>query len=225
MALTPPYIKITIGKTGQFMSPHHSGLQAMVIHTCSLATWGFRSIHQWSRYWFFTWPVPNHLLNRCMICVGWTLVGKIQQRLTRISNLSLRKAEICWSSVRWGPFCLGLNVFKLQWDRHAVLSFVCRTGGVSFCCEELCEGVSSRWTHSEWSRRMNKYLVGIFYWECAYYIGNFCYILCSILGCICSTNPFKYRWSKWYIGNTFHYHHQILSIILSHCHIFPKLRV
>ena len=46
----------------------------------------------------------------------------------------------------------------------------------------------------------------------------------NIWGCMCSTGPFKYRWLKGYIYSSCYYHHQIGSILLSHCfHIFPWL--
>ena len=46
----------------------------------------------------------------------------------------------------------------------------------------------------------------------------------NIWGCVCSTDPFKYRWLKGYIYSSCYCHHQIGSIHLSHCfHIFPWL--
>ena len=48
----------------------------------------------------------------------------------------------------------------------------------------------------------------------------------NIWGCMCSTNPFQYRWLKRYVYSSCYYHHQIGSIHLSHCyHIFPWLCV
>ena len=42
---------------------------------------------------------------------------------------------------------------------------------------------------------------------------------------MCKTAPFNFRWSIGYIYNSYHYHHQIGSIYLSHwCYIFPWLR-
>ena len=44
----------------------------------------------------------------------------------------------------------------------------------------------------------------------------------NIWGCMCSTSPFQFRRSKGNIYTSYHYHHQIGSIHLSHCyHIFP----
>ena len=45
----------------------------------------------------------------------------------------------------------------------------------------------------------------------------------NLWGCMCSTGPFQYRWLKGHIYSTCHYHHQIGSIHLSHCYIFPWL--
>ena len=45
----------------------------------------------------------------------------------------------------------------------------------------------------------------------------------NIWGCMCSTGPFQYRWLKGYIYSSCYYHHQIGSIHLSHCYIFPWL--
>ena len=43
---------------------------------------------------------------------------------------------------------------------------------------------------------------------------------------MCWTGPFEFRWLKGYIHNQSYYHHQIVSIHLSHCcHIFPWLCV
>ena len=36
--------------------------------------------------------------------------------------------------------------------------------------------------------------------------------------CMCSTGPFQYRWLKGYIYSSCYYHHQIGSILLSHCY-------
>ena len=46
-------------------------------------------------------------------------------------------------------------------------------------------------------------------------------------GCMCWTDPSKFRWSRGYIYYTsYHHHHQIGRIDLSHCyHIFPWLCV
>ena len=42
---------------------------------------------------------------------------------------------------------------------------------------------------------------------------------------MCSTGPFQFRWLKGYIYSPCYYHHQIVSINLTHCyHIFPCLR-
>ena len=44
--------------------------------------------------------------------------------------------------------------------------------------------------------------------------------------CICSTYPFKFRWSRGYICKSSNYYHQIGSIKFSQCfHIFLWLRV
>ena len=40
---------------------------------------------------------------------------------------------------------------------------------------------------------------------------------------MCSTGPFQYRWLKGYIYSSCYYHHQLGSIHLSHCYIFPWL--
>ena len=41
---------------------------------------------------------------------------------------------------------------------------------------------------------------------------------------MCSTDPFKFRWPRWYICNSSYYHHQVGSNKLSHrCHSFPWL--
>ena len=40
----------------------------------------------------------------------------------------------------------------------------------------------------------------------------------NIWGCMCSTDPFQYRWLKGYIYSICYHHHQIGSIHLSHCH-------
>ena len=45
----------------------------------------------------------------------------------------------------------------------------------------------------------------------------------NIWGCMCSTCPFQYRWLKGYIYSSCYYHHQIGSIHLSRCYIFPWL--
>ena len=45
----------------------------------------------------------------------------------------------------------------------------------------------------------------------------------NIWGCMFSTGPFQYRWLKGYIYSSCYYHHQIGSIHLSHCYIFPWL--
>ena len=45
----------------------------------------------------------------------------------------------------------------------------------------------------------------------------------NIWGCMCLTGPFQYRWLKGYIYSSCYYHHQIGSIYLSHCYIFPWL--
>ena len=43
----------------------------------------------------------------------------------------------------------------------------------------------------------------------------------NIWGCMCSTDPFQYRWLKGFIYSSCYYHHQIGSIHLSYCyHIF-----
>ena len=40
---------------------------------------------------------------------------------------------------------------------------------------------------------------------------------------MCSTNSFKFTWSRGYICNSSYYHYQIESINFSHaCHIFPR---
>ena len=45
-----------------------------------------------------------------------------------------------------------------------------------------------------------------------------------IWGCMCSTDPFQFRWLKGYIHSSCYYHHRIGSINLTHCyHIFPGL--
>ena len=38
---------------------------------------------------------------------------------------------------------------------------------------------------------------------------------------MCSTDPFQFSWLKGYIYSSCYYHHQIGSINLSHCYIFP----
>ena len=44
--------------------------------------------------------------------------------------------------------------------------------------------------------------------------------------CMCSTDPFKFRWSRVCICNSYYYHHQIPSInICCYCHIFPWLHI
>ena len=40
---------------------------------------------------------------------------------------------------------------------------------------------------------------------------------------MCSTGPFKYRWLKGYIYSSCYYHHQIVSIHLSHCLLYHIL--
>ena len=46
----------------------------------------------------------------------------------------------------------------------------------------------------------------------------------NIWDCMCSTDPFQYRWLKWYIYSSCYYHHQIRSIHFSRCyHIFSWL--
>ena len=45
----------------------------------------------------------------------------------------------------------------------------------------------------------------------------------NIWGCMCSTGPFRFRWLQEYVYSACYYHHQIGSIHLSHCYIFPWL--
>ena len=49
------------------------------------------------------------------------------------------------------------------------------------------------------------------------------YIHYNIWGYMCSTGPFQYRWLKGYIYSSCYYHHQIGSIHLAQCYIFPWL--
>ena len=43
----------------------------------------------------------------------------------------------------------------------------------------------------------------------------------NIWDCTCSTGPFQFRWLKGYFYSSCYHHHQIGSIYLSHCYIFP----
>ena len=48
----------------------------------------------------------------------------------------------------------------------------------------------------------------------------------NMWGCLCSTDPFQYRWLKRYVYSSCYYHHQIGSIHLSNCYqIVPWLCV
>ena len=66
---------------------------------------------------------------------------------------------------------------------------------------------------------------------CRVYLVEVCLTCClssrlplswNIWGCICSTDPFQFRWMKGYIHSSCYHPHQIGSINFSHCyHIFP----
>ena len=66
--------------------------------------------------------------------------------------------------------------------------------------------------------------VGIFCRECVYdivnYFGHLLYFLHNLWGSRCWTGPFKYRWSRGYIYNSYYYHDQIGSMNLSHAVIY-----
>ena len=47
-------------------------------------------------------------------------------------------------------------------------------------------------------------------------LGHIFYSL-QYMGCMCSINPLKFKWSSWYICKSSYYHHEFGSINLSHC--------
>ena len=59
--------------------------------------------HLWFRHWFVAWSVPGHFLNQC-----WN------ENSIEILIFSFTKMCLKVSSAKWRPFCLGLNVLKMQ---------------------------------------------------------------------------------------------------------------
>ena len=50
-------------------------------------------------------------------------------------------------------------------------------------------------------------------WDAVSSVGYHPYFLRNVRGCMCSTGPFKFRWSRRYIHNSSYYHHQLFPLL------------
>ena len=71
--------------------------------------------------------INHHLLqylNQCWFIVNWVPGNKMQWNLNTNSNFSFRKINLKISTVKWQPFCLGLNVpITYLWDLRCSVAF------------------------------------------------------------------------------------------------------
>ena len=82
---------------------------------------------------------PSHYLNKCWNIVNWTLRSKLQWNFNRNLNIFIQENTLQIPSVKWRPFCLGLNVLI----RDTVLTLYGFLG-VGWFASELCRINSKR---------------------------------------------------------------------------------
>ena len=58
------------------------------------------------------WSAPNHYLNQCWVMLIEPLGTSFNETLIKIQNFSFKKMLLKMLSVKWQPFCLGLNISK-----------------------------------------------------------------------------------------------------------------
>ena len=86
------------------------------------------------------------------ILLIWPLGTNFSEMLVEILTVSVTKMRLNGSSAKWRPFCLGLNVLRVQCMVYVVVPLsdgvsgarVQRNGGESFACYECCRGFESR---------------------------------------------------------------------------------
>ena len=99
-------------------------------HVNGLINWGrvthicvSKINHHWSREWFVAWSAPSHYLNQCWIIVHWNLKNKLQWNLNKICTFTFKKMHLKMSSVKWRPFCLGLNMLRTIIQRQQTAKY------------------------------------------------------------------------------------------------------
>ena len=97
-------------------------------------------------WWLVAWSLPSHYLNQFWNIVNWTLRNKLQWIFFEMLAFSFNKMLLKMSSVKWQPFCLGLNVLRISnyipqkitdvitypWWRHQMETF---SASLAFCAE------------------------------------------------------------------------------------------
>ena len=119
---------------------------------------------------------------------GILLIGPLgtnfSEILIEISTFSFKKMHLKVSSVKWRPFCLGLNVLRIHWGRFPrvqltkfmVLIMACRLAGAKPIVVSLLTHISD--TRPQWVKAFGKTIVGF---QCVYMVHLFVFI--AILSC------------------------------------------
>ena len=112
--------------------------------TPNLTHW--RQVHNhWYRQWLVASSTPSHYLNHCWNIVNLSLRNKFWSNFNLYSNISFKFKQVRWkvSSVKWRPFCLGLNVvtFRMLLIDHLIpaLTYTLR----KYDSPRVCQKVTS----------------------------------------------------------------------------------
>ena len=86
-----------------------------------------QQLHRNRTFWVpATTGRPNHFYGRTKVarrsqpCVKGALGTTFSEILSKIHRLSCKKMHLKTSSVKWRPFCLGLNVLRFHLQQHVV---------------------------------------------------------------------------------------------------------
>ena len=68
--------------------------------------------HHWLKILLLACPRTSHYLDQCWLVINWTL--GITLIWTKMQQFPCTKLSLKMSSVRWRPFCLGVNLLGFQ---------------------------------------------------------------------------------------------------------------